>query len=353
MTQETQNRKADHLRICLEEDIECRQNTNGLEKYHFQHCCLPEIDLKDIDLATTFLGKKLGAPLLVSSMTGGTELAKLVNDRLAEVAETYQLAMGVGSGRVILENPEVIPSFAVRAIAPTIPLFANIGAVQLNYGYGVDQCRKLVDILEADALILHINPLQECIQPRGDTNFRSLLEKISQLAAKLPVPIIAKEVGNGISGVMAVKLIEAGIAAIDVAGAGGTSWAKVEGERAENPLQARLGETFRDWGIPTAECVVQIRTLFPYNTQNTAIPIIASGGLRNGLEVAKAIALGADLAGLALPFLKAATESTQATQDLVEVLLAELRTTLFCTGNANLAQLQQFGIQKNLPEKWR
>ena len=353
MTQETQNRKADHLRICLEEDIECHYNTNGLEKYHFQHCCLPEIDLGDVDLTTTFLGKKLGAPLLVSSMTGGTELAKLVNDRLAEVAETYQLAMGVGSGRVILENPEVIPSFAVRAIAPTILLFANIGAVQLNYGYGVDQCRKLVDILEADALILHINPLQECIQPRGDTNFRGLLEKISQLAAKLPVPIIAKEVGNGISGVMAVKLVEAGIAAIDVAGAGGTSWAKVEGERAENPLQARLGETFRDWGIPTAECVVQIRTLFPCTTQNTAIPIIASGGLRNGLEVAKAIALGADLAGLALPFLKAATESTQAIEDLVKVLMAELKTTMFCTGNANLAQLQQFGIQKNLPEKWR
>ncbi len=352
MTKETQNRKADHLRICLEEDIECRHNTNGLEAYHFQHSCLPELDLKDIDLTTTFLGKKLGAPLLVSSMTGGTELAKLVNYRLAEVAETYQLAMGVGSGRVILENPEVIPSFAVRSIAPTIPLFANIGAVQLNYGYGVDQCRKLVDILEADALILHINPLQECIQPRGDTNFRGLLEKISQLAAKLPVPIIAKEVGNGISGVMAVKLVEAGIAAIDVAGAGGTSWAKVEGERAENPLQARLGETFRDWGIPTAECVVQIRTLFPKNTQNTAIPIIASGGLRNGLEVAKAIALGADLAGLALPFLKAATESTQAIEDLVEVLLAELKTTLFCTGNTNLAQLQQFGIQKNLPESW-
>lgn len=335
MTQETQNRKADHLRICLEEDIECRHNTNGLEAYHFQHSCLPELDLKDIDLTTTFLGKKLGAPLLVSSMTGGTELAKLVNYRLAEVAETYQLAMGVGSGRVILENPEVIPSFAVRAIAPNIPLFANIGAVQLNYGYGVEQCRKLVDILEADALILHINPLQECIQPRGDTNFRGLLDKISQLATKLPVPIIAKEVGNGISGAIAAKLVEAGIAAIDVAGAGGTSWAKVEGERAENPLQARLGETFRDWGIPTSECVVQVRAAAP------DIPLIASGGLRNGLEVAKAIALGADLAGLALPFLKAATESTQTTQDLVEVLLAELRTTLFCTSNLNLAQLQQ------------
>lgn len=345
MTQETQNRKADHLRICLEEDIEFRRNTSGLDAYHFQHCCLPELDLEDIDLTTNFLGKKLGAPLLISSMTGGTELAKLVNYRLAEVAETYQLAMGVGSGRVILENPQVIPSFAVRSIAPTIPLFANIGAVQLNYGYGIDQCRKLVDILEANALILHINPLQECIQPRGDTNFRTLLEKISQLAAQLPVPIIAKEVGNGISGAIAAKLIQAGVAAIDVAGAGGTSWAKVEGERAENPLQARLGETFRDWGIPTAECVVQIRTLFPRNhqgsDQGTAIPLIASGGLRNGLEVAKAIALGADLAGLALPFLKAASESTQASQDLVEVLLAEIRTTLFCTGNANLVQLQQ------------
>ena len=345
MTLETQNRKADHLRICLEDDIEFHQNTNGLEKYNFSHSCLPDLDLAEIDLTTTFLGKKLGAPLLVSSMTGGTELAKLVNHRLAEVAETYQLAMGVGSGRVILENPEVIPTFAVRTIAPTIPLFANIGAVQLNYGYGVDQCRKLVDILEADALILHINPLQECIQPRGDVNFRGLLEKISQLSAKLPVPIIAKEVGNGISGVMAAQLIAAGIGAIDVAGAGGTSWAKVEGERAENPLQARLGETFRDWGIPTAECVVQVRSIDP------TIPLIASGGLRNGLEVGKAIALGADLAGLALPFLKAATDSTQAIEDLVEVLLAELRTTMFCTGNANLSQLQQIGIQKSFYKK--
>ncbi len=335
MTLETQNRKADHLRICLEEDIEFRQNTNGLEKYHFQHCCLPELALEEIDLSTSFLGKALGAPLLVSSMTGGTELAKLVNWRLAEVAEAYQLAMGVGSGRVILENPEVIPSFAVRSIAPTIPLFANIGAVQLNYGYGVEQCQKLVDILEADALILHINPLQECIQPKGDTNFRGLLTKITQLASKLPVPIIAKEVGNGISGVMAAKLVEAGIAAIDVAGAGGTSWAKVEGERAENPLQARLGETFRDWGIPTAECLVQVRATMP------TIPLIASGGLRNGLEVGKTIALGADLAGLALPFLKAATDSTQAIEDLVEVLMAELRTTMFCIGSANLSELRQ------------
>jgi len=339
MTLETQNRKADHLRICLEEDIEFHKNTHGLEKYHFTHCCLPELDLGEIDLTTTFLGKKLRSPLLVSSMTGGTELAKVVNYRLAEVAESYQLAMGVGSGRVILENPEVIPTFAVRAIAPTIPLFANMGAVQLNYGYGVDQCRKLVDILEADALILHINPLQECIQPRGDVNFRGLLEKIAQLAAKLPVPIIAKEVGNGISGVMAAQLIAAGVGAIDVAGAGGTSWAKVEGERAENSLQARLGETFRDWGIPTAECLVQVRAV------DAAIPLIASGGLRNGLEVAKAIALGADLAGLALPFLKVATESTQAIEDLVEVLLAELRTTMFCTGSANLFQLRRSAMK--------
>ncbi|NJL88943.1 MAG: type 2 isopentenyl-diphosphate Delta-isomerase [Coleofasciculaceae cyanobacterium SM2_1_6] len=343
MTLETQNRKADHLRICLEEDIEFRRNSNGLENYHFQHCCLPELALEDIDLSTSFLGKTLGAPLLVSSMTGGTELAKLVNWRLAEVAGAYQLAMGVGSGRVILENPEVIPSFAVRSIAPTIPLFANIGAVQLNYGYGVEQCQKLVDILEADALILHINPLQECIQPKGDTNFRGLLPKIAQLASKLSVPIIAKEVGNGISGGMAAKLVEAGVAAIDVAGAGGTSWAKVEGERAENPLQARLGETFRDWGIPTAECLIQVRAA------NPAIPLIASGGLRNGLEVGKVLALGADLAGLALPFLKAATESTQAIEDLVEVLMAELKTTMFCTGNANLSELRQTAMIERSP----
>jgi isopentenyl-diphosphate delta-isomerase len=330
----TQSRKADHLRICLEEDVQFRTVSNGLEKYRFRHCCLPELDRSEIDLTTTFLGKNLGSPLLISSMTGGTEQAKMINHRLAEIAQHYQLAMGVGSQRILIEKPDLADTFTVRSLAPDCLLFANIGAVQLNYSYGFDQCLEIIDILEADALILHLNPLQECIQPKGDTNFKKLLDKITKLCNRLPIPVIAKEVGNGISDKMAQKLIDAGIAAIDVAGAGGTSWAKVESERAENALQRRLGQTFADWGLPTAECLTDIRQTHP------DIPLIASGGLRNGLEIAKAIALGANLGGLAFPFLQAASESEAALHQLVELLLLELTTVLFCTGNANLKQLQ-------------
>ena len=338
----TQTRKTDHLRICLEEDVQFRTLTNGLADYRFTHCCLPELDYSEINLTTSFLGKELGAPLLISSMTGGTEEAKKINYRLAEVAQTYGLAMGVGSQRVAVEKPEVAHTFAVRSLAPDILLFANLGAVQLNYTYGIEQCLRVIDTLEADALILHLNPLQECIQPLGDTNFKGLLDKIANLCNKIPVPVIAKEVGNGISSSMAAKLIAAGVKAIDVAGAGGTSWAMVESERARNPLQRKLGRTFADWGIPTAECLVEIRQL------DANIPLIASGGLRNGLEVAKAIALGADLAGLAFPFLQAAAESPQALDDLVQLLLAEIKTVLFCTGNTNLTQLKQSQALKKI-----
>ncbi|TAE53971.1 MAG: type 2 isopentenyl-diphosphate Delta-isomerase [Nostocales cyanobacterium] len=330
----TQNRKADHIRICLEEDVQCQQVTTGLEKYRFLHCCLPECDRSDIDISTDFLGKKLNAPLLISSMTGGTEQAGIINRRLAEVAQQYKLAMGVGSQRVALEKPQVADTFAIRKYAPDVLLLANLGAVQLNYQCGVDECLRIIDILEADALILHINPLQEFIQPKGDTNFRGLFAKIENLCDKLPVPVIAKEVGNGISGKMAQQLISVGIQAIDVAGAGGTSWALVESERAETLLQRRLGRTFADWGIPTADCIISIREQF------AEIPLIASGGLRHGLDVAKAIALGANIAGLAMPFLKAADVSETALQDLTEVLIAEITTALFCTGNKNLSQLQ-------------
>ena len=330
----TQSRKADHIRICLEEDVQFQQTTNGLERYRFTHCCLPELNLDEIDISTTFLGKQLGAPLLISSMTGGTEQAGIINHRLAEVAQHYKIAMGVGSQRVAVEKPQVADTFAVRKYAPDVLLFANLGAVQLNYSYGLDQCLRIIDILEADALILHLNPLQECIQPKGDKNFKALLDKISILCSKLPVPVIAKEVGNGISSAMAEKLIAAGVKAIDVAGAGGTSWAKVESERAENSLQRRLGSTFADWGLPTAECITSIRAIA------RDVPLIASGGLRHGLDIAKALALGADIAGLAMPFLQAAAVSEAAVSDLAEVLIAEITTVLFCTGNATLEQLK-------------
>ncbi|WP_017315978.1 type 2 isopentenyl-diphosphate Delta-isomerase [Mastigocladopsis repens] len=329
----TQSRKADHIRICLEEDVQFHQTTNGLERYRFTHCCLPELNLDEIDISTTFLGKQLGAPLLISSMTGGTEQAGIINYRLAEVAQHYKIAMGVGSQRVAVEKPQVADTFAVRKYAPDVLLFANLGAVQLNYNYGLDECLRIIDIVEADALILHLNPLQECIQPRGDKNFKGLLDKIANLCFKLTVPVIVKEVGNGISSAMAEKLIAAGVKAIDVAGAGGTSWAKVESERAESTLQRRLGRTFADWGLPTAECITSIRAIAP------DVPLIASGGLRHGLDIAKALALGADIAGLAMPFLQAAALSEAAVYDLAEMLIAEITTVLFCTGNATLEQL--------------
>ncbi|MBD2664365.1 isopentenyl-diphosphate delta-isomerase [Richelia sinica FACHB-800] len=331
---QTQHRKADHIRICLEENVQCQEVTTGLERYRFTHCCLPELDRNDIDISTSFLGKHLGAPLLISSMTGGTEQAGMINRRLAEVAQVYKLAMGVGSQRVAVEKPQVADTFAVRKYAPDVLLFANLGAVQLNYDYGVDECLRVVDILQADALILHLNPLQECIQARGDVNFRGLLDKIAKLCNQVSVPVIAKEVGNGISGQMADKLIAAGVVAIDVAGAGGTSWALVEGERGENPLQRRLGKTFADWGLPTADCIQEIRAIAPH------IPLIASGGLRHGLDVAKAIALGADIAGLAMPFLKAAAVSEAAIAELTDILIGEITTVLFCTGNSSLSQLK-------------
>jgi isopentenyl-diphosphate delta-isomerase len=235
---------------------------------------------------------------------------------------------------VAIENPQVASTFMVRTVAPDILLFANLGAVQLNYSYGLTECQRIVDLLQADALVLHLNPLQECVQTRGDTNFQGLLGKIETLCQTLPVPVIAKEVGNGISGFMAQRLIEVGVSAIDVAGAGGTSWSRVESERSTDLRQRQLGQTFADWGIPTADCITEVRAVAP------EVPLIASGGLRNGLDVAKTIALGANIAGLALPFLQAAAESEAALQNFVEILLAEITTVLFCTGSPTPAELK-------------
>ncbi|MGC1305752.1 MAG: type 2 isopentenyl-diphosphate Delta-isomerase [Phormidesmis sp.] len=339
---ETQIRKADHLRVCLEEDVQSHRITNGLERYRFTHCCLPELNRSEIDISTTFLGKALKTPLLISSMTGGTEQARIINQRLAKAAQRYGFAMGVGSQRVAIENVALTDTFSVRQDAPDALIFANLGAVQLNYDYGVSQCQKAVDWLEADALILHLNPLQEAVQTRGDVNFKGLFAKIEQLVKVLPVPIVAKEVGNGISGAIAQRLMDIGVAAIDVAGAGGTSWARVESERAKDAKQRRLGNTFADWGISTADCITQIRRL--ENAQARTMPLIASGGLRNGLDAAKTLALGANLAGIALPFLQAASQSEAALDELCEALIAEIVTVLFCTGAPDLAALRQTGI---------
>ena len=333
----TQARKATHLKVCIEDDVQCRSLTTGLERYRLRHCCLPELDFSELDCTTQFLGKSLAAPLLISSMTGGTEQAWDINQKLARAAQRFGLAMGVGSQRVAVERPETAKTFAVRSLAPDAVLLANVGAVQFNYSYGIDQCQRVVDILEADALILHLNPLQEAVQTRGDRNFSNLLPKIEQVCRALPVPVIAKEVGNGISGPLAKRLLEAGVAAIDVAGAGGTSWAQVESGRATDPLQRRLGSTFRDWGYPTADCVMAVRAIAP------TLPLIASGGLRTGLDAAKVLALGADLAGLAMPFLRAAADSEEALTFEVEALVAELKTAMFCAGCGTVSALREPG----------
>ncbi len=331
-------RKADHIRINLEEDVSFGRLTTGFERLRFIHRALPELDLREIDLSTVFFGKPLNAPLLISSMTGGTEEAARINRNLAEAAQAYGIAMGLGSMRAVLEHPELLPTFQVRRYAPRILLFANLGAVQLNYGYTVDHCRRAVELVEADALILHLNPLQEALQPEGDTNFAGLLRKIEAVCRALPVPVVVKEVGWGISDAVARMLAEAGVAAIDVAGAGGTSWSQVEMHRAPDERHRQVAAAFREWGIPTVEAIRMARRGAP------GLPIIASGGIRDGVEVAKAIALGASLVGMAGPFLRAAVASAEAVAETIEVITRQLRIAMFCVGARDLAALRSVSL---------
>ena len=327
-------RKSDHIRINLEQDVHSGLKT-GLEHYYFIHQALPEIDLDDIDLNQRFFGHSLQAPLLISSMTGGTPEAAAINRTLATAAQETGIAMGVGSQRAAVDHPELASTFQVRKEAPDILLFANLGAVQLNYGYGLDECQQAVDMIEADALILHLNPLQEAVQPEGDTRFAGLLDKIETISKALPVPVIAKEVGWGFSQQAARQLKNAGVAAIDVAGAGGTSWTQVEMYRAQNERQARLAAAFIDWGIPTAESILNIRAAAP------EMIIFASGGLRDGTDIAKSIALGATLGGMAGPYLKAATQSVEETILTIHEIKRELQICMFTSGNPDLESLKQ------------
>ncbi len=335
---QTERRKADHIRINLEENVQFPHLTTGLERYRFLHQALPEIDLAQVDTHVTLLGKTLNAPLLVSSMTGGTAQAQLINRRLAEAAQAAGIAMGLGSQRAAVEDSSLAASYQVRDVAPDILLFANIGAVQFNYGYGVDQCRRAVEMIEADALILHFNALQEAVQPEGDGNFAGLLGKIEAVCRSLGVPVIAKEVGWGFSENTARALANAGVSAIDVAGAGGTSWSEVEYHRAPTAFHARVARSFADWGIPTADSIQYVRAGAP------KLPVIASGGLRDGIDVAKCIALGATVGGLASPFLKAADESIEAAHDLMAELSAQIRVAMFCTGAETIDALRKVAL---------
>ncbi|HEV2738230.1 MAG TPA: type 2 isopentenyl-diphosphate Delta-isomerase [Candidatus Elarobacter sp.] len=333
MSESTEQRKSRHLDVCLADDVASRLDA-GWDAVRLRHEALPEIALADVDVTTTFLGLALRAPLLISSMTGGTARAAEINRRLARGAEAAGIAFALGSGRAMLEDDALRPTFDVRAVAPDVVLFANLGAVQLNYGVRTDDARRLVDMLDANGLYLHLNPLQEAIQPGGDTNFRALEPKIAALCEALDVPVIAKSVGSGIAPSTAARLLSCGVAAIDVAGAGGTSWARVEGKRSGDAARERIAEAFGDWGYATPRATAAVRAALP------AVPLVASGGIRDGVHVAKALALGADLAGLALPFLRAADESDAAVAVLIDELVTGLRIAVFASGSRTVADLR-------------
>ncbi len=328
----TEARKSRHLDICLEDDVASRLDA-GFSRVRLHHEALPECALEDIDTSTSFLGSRLAAPIVISSMTGGTERARAINFNLAIAAERAGVALALGSHRAALEDPALLSTYRVRDVAPKVALFANIGAVQLNYGMTVDDARRAVESIAADGLYLHLNPLQEALQVGGDTNFRNLLPRIGELCRTLGAPVIAKGVGSGISVRTAARLLDAGVAAIDVAGAGGTSWARVEGRRSGDPKREVLAESFGAWGYPTVDATIELRRAFPHAT------IVASGGVRTGLDVAKALAVGANAAALGLPFLEPATKSVEAVADTLAILITGLRIAMFASGCRRLDDL--------------
>ncbi|HEU4343733.1 MAG TPA: type 2 isopentenyl-diphosphate Delta-isomerase [Candidatus Binatia bacterium] len=330
----TQQRKKEHLELCLDTESIISPSGSGLDRYEFVHNALPDLDIAEIDLSTNFLGKQLRAPILISSMTGGFDLARKVNRNLATAAQKLGLAMGVGSQRVALEETAVAGSFHVRDVAPDVLLLANLGAVQLNYGYTIDHCRRAVRMIDADALIFHLNVLQEAVQPEGNRNFKGLGDRIGAICRQLEVPVMVKEVGSGISADVALRLRQAGVKAIDVAGRGGTSWYAVEAKRA-----ARGGKpaetTFREWGIPTDEALIQVRKAAP------DIQLVASGGIRTGLDIAKSIALGADMAAFGQPLLAPALESADKVIEFIAGIINEIKIAMLCVGAPNLAALRK------------
>ncbi|MGG4141609.1 type 2 isopentenyl-diphosphate Delta-isomerase [Paenibacillus algorifonticola] len=336
----TARRKNEHIRICLQEEVNGQHIDTGLDRLRFRHNALPELSFDEIELKTEWFKSPMKAPLLVSSMTGGTSEAGAINRRLAEAAESRGWAIGLGSMRAAIEREDLAASFHIRMEAPSVPVIANLGAVQLNYGFGTDDCLRAVDIAEANALVLHVNSMQEVFQPEGNTDFRGLLTRIEHVCRALPVPVGVKEVGWGIDAGTAAMLANAGISFIDAAGAGGTSWSQVEKYRAGDGLRRQAAEAFADWGIPTAESVSAIRSTLPH------MSVIASGGLRHGVDAAKVIALGANLAGFGRVLLPQAVHGTtdlsirQLTQQF-ERIEFELKAAMFGIGVRTIEQLRQ------------
>lgn len=332
------NRKDDHIRICLERNVEAKRITTGFEDVYLIHRALPEINLDDVKTETIFLNHNFSAPIIVEAMTGGTERSTEINAAIAQAVEELGLGMGVGSQRAALEDPSLERTYKiVREKAPTAFIISNIGAPQLAMKNNFSKIRRAVEMIEANALAVHLNPLQEVVQPEGEKVYAGIVDKIRVLADSLDVPIIVKETGGGISAEVARMLEDAGVACIDIAGAGGTSWAAVEYYRAVEqgvPLSRDLGLMLWDWGIPTVVSLVEV-------TNSVKLPVIASGGIRSGLDVAKSIALGASLAGVARPILIAACRGYEETKSALSMLIAQLKSTMFLIGASSIEKLKR------------
>jgi isopentenyl-diphosphate delta-isomerase len=345
----TSTRKQEHVALTLAKDVSFRRKTAGFERFEFQHNALPELDFSDVDPSTTFLGIKISFPFVISSMTGGYDDATRINQQLAEVCAEKQIAMGVGSQRQALEDKKFHRSFSVvREVAPAIPVFGNIGAAEVAKLKDASKVKRLADLIQANAFAVHLNPLQELLQPEGNPYFRGVLNGIEMLVKELSIPLIVKEIGAGISLSVAKRLVDVGVSIIDVAGAGGTSWAGVEilrrskgrrGDGNARKQEVHPGDVFWDWGIPTIDALRQVCNL---KIQKPSLTIIASGGVTNGLDIGKSIAFGADLAGSARPMLKALETGGK------ELLLAtlshwehQLKGAMFLTGSRTIQDLQR------------
>jgi isopentenyl-diphosphate delta-isomerase len=319
-------RKSQHLELCANSDIEHSSKDNGFSAVTLPVVSLPEISWNDLNTSTSFMNKICSAPVLITGMTGGVEQGTMINERLAHCAVTHNIPMGVGSQRMALENPSLAGIFRLKDKFPDLFLIGNIGIGQLCRSDFLDQCQRAVDMIQADALAIHVNVLQELIQVEGDRDFRGVIAKIGSVQEKLSVPVIVKEVGVGLDALTAKKLWEQGIRYFDVGGSGGTSWARIEGLRASNELIRRRGDIFRDWGMSTAESLLAVKRTLPQ------AEVVATGGIRDGLTVLKAVHSGAKMAGIGLPLMKAALEHDEAPTQLMSAIIDELKTAMMVSG---------------------